>query len=335
MPIFPTQYSVLSAAALTAHVAGHYQLPLHTGRLLLHGVSDTYRLDTPDTAYILKIYRAAHRSETEIRGEVELLLHLQKGGIRVAPPLPDRHNQYLQRFEAAEGPRFGVLFAFAPGQSVFDLSDAHIEATAHEMARLHQLTAGLTLTHPRPGYDAARCIAQPLQRLAPVFAAHDYPEGYAWLVETAARTEAQLAALQPETFGFGHCHFDFLPKNFHFDAQAQPTFFDFDFAGPGYLAYDVMTFFAHYFLHTLTQRISAAEAAQARELFVRSYRAVRPLSEAELAAIPALGFRWWLFFLAYAAEHFDDWSNFFFGPRYLRERVGLLRQWVEVEGGVN
>jgi Ser/Thr protein kinase RdoA (MazF antagonist) len=162
-----------------------------------------------------------------------------------------------------------------------------------------------------------------------VFEAYGYPEGHAWLVETAARTEAQLAALRPETFSFGLCHFDFLPKNFHFDAQDQPTFFDFDFAGPGYLAYDVMTFFAHYFLHTITKRIPAAEAAQARELFVRSYRAVRPLSEAELAAIPALGFRWWLFFLAYAAEHFEDWSNSFFSPRYLRERVGLLRQWVE------
>jgi Ser/Thr protein kinase RdoA (MazF antagonist) len=334
MSIFPTQYSTLSAAALTAHVAGHYGLPLHTGRLLLHGVSDTYRLESPATPYILKVYRAAHRSEAEIRGEVELLLHLHAGGIRVALPLPDRHGQYLQRFAAAEGPRFGVLFAFAPGQPVFDLSDAQIQATAHEMARLHQRTAGLTLTHPRPGYDAARTITGPLQRLAPVFEAHGYPEGHAWLTEAAARTEAQLAALGPASFSHGYCHFDFLPKNFHFDAHSQPTFFDFDFAGPGYLAYDVMTFFAHYFLHTITRRIPAAEAAQARQLFIDSYRQIRPFSEAELAAMPALGFRWWLFFLAYAAEHFDDWSNSFFGPRYLRERVELIRQWVEGAGGV-
>ncbi|MDO7876654.1 phosphotransferase [Hymenobacter sp. ASUV-10] len=334
MPIFPTQYSVLAAAALTAHVAEHYALPLTTGRLLLHGVSDTYRLDSPATPYILKVYRAAHRSEAEIRGEVELLRHLQAGGSRVAPPLPDRHGHYLQRFEAAEGPRFGVLFAFAPGQNVFDLSDAQIRATAHEMARLHQRTAGLALTHPRPVYDAARTIEQPLQQLAPVFAAQGYPEGHAWLVATAARTEAQLAALAPASFSTGYCHFDFLPKNFHFDTHDQPTFFDFDFAGTGYLAYDVMTFFAHYFLHTLTRRIPAAEAAQARQLFVAAYREIRPLTDAELAAIPALGFRWWLFFLAYAAEHFEDWSNSFFSPRYVRERVGLIRQWVEVEGGM-
>jgi len=334
MSIFPTQYSVLAATALTAHVAEHYALPLTTGRLLLHGVSDTYRLDGPATPYILKVYRAAHRSEAEIRGEVELLLHLQAGGSRVAPPLPDRHGHYLQRFEAAEGPRFGVLFAFAPGQNEYDLNDAQVRATAREMARLHQLTEGLTLDHLRPGYDAARCIAEPLQRLAPVFATQGYPEGHAWLVETAARTEAQLAALGPASFSHGYCHFDFLPKNFHFDAHDQLTFFDFDFAGPGYLAYDVMTFFAHYFLHTLTRRIPAAEAAQARQLFIDTYREIRPLTDAELAAIPALGFRWWLFFLAYAAEHFDDWSNSFFGPRYVRERVGLIRQWVELDGGM-
>jgi Ser/Thr protein kinase RdoA (MazF antagonist) len=60
---------------------------------------------------------------------------------------------------------------------------------------------------------------------------------------------------------------------------------------------------------------------------VAGYREVRPLADAELAAIPYLGVGFWLFYFAFAYRHFDDWSNTFFGPRYLRERVGWIKKW--------
>ncbi len=265
-------------------------------------------------------------------GEVELLTRLHAHGIPVAPPLSDQRGEFLQAFEAAEGIRYGIVFAFASGLPSYDLSDAQVERVGQEMARLHNSTAELTLTHPRPVYDLTTTLTLPLQRLASVFATYDYPEGYAYLTETAARLTAQLEALDTAAFSYGYCHYDFLPKNFHFDEQDQLTFFDFDFAGSGYLVNDVMVFFMHYFLHTVTKRLSAEEANRAFQLFVASYRKVRPLSEAELAAIPTLGFAWWVFFLGFQADHFDDWSNSFFGPRYLRDRVGLIKQWVEMNG---
>jgi len=329
MAPFPTQYSTLSAVALKDHVAAAYALQLCAGRYLLRGVSDTYRLESSTAQYILKIYRNTHRSRSEIEGEVALLLHLHAHGSPVAPPLPDQDGEYLQAFEAAEGTRYGVLFAFAPGQPVFDLSDAQVQQVGREMARLHNLTAQITLSHPRPEYNLATTLTQPLQRLAPVFAAYEYPEGHAYLTETAAFATARLAALDTAAFSYGYCHYDFLPKNFHFDAQDQLTFFDFDFAGRGYLVNDVMTFFMHYFLHTITKRLSREEADRAFQLFIASYRQVRPLSDEELAAMPYLGFAWWLFYLGFQVDHFDDWSNSFFGPRYLRDRVGLIRQWLE------
>lgn len=329
MALFPTQYSTLSAGALQAHVAAAYELPLHTSRYLQRGVSDAYQLESPTAKYILKVYRAAHRSRPEIEGEVELLLKLHAQDIPVARPLPDQAGQYLQAFEAAEGTRYGVLFAFAPGKPAYDLSAAQVQTTGREMARLHNQTAQIVLAHPRQGYTLATTLTQPLQRLAPVFAQFEYPEGHAYLTETAARLTAQLAALDTASFSHGYCHYDMLPKNFHFDADDQLTFFDFDFAGPGYLVNDVMVLGMHYFLHAITKRLSRAEADRDFQLFVASYRQVRPLSEAELAAIPALGFAWWVFFLGFQADNFDDWSNSFFGPRYLRDRVGLIRQWVE------
>ncbi|OON70177.1 phosphotransferase enzyme family protein [Hymenobacter sp. CRA2] len=333
MSVFPTQYSTLSARALQDYVAARYALPLHGSRLLLRGVSDTYQLESATAKYIFKVYRAAHRSRAEIEGEVELLTRLHAQGASVAPPLPDQHGALLQTFAAAEGPRHGVLFAYAPGKSHFDLSEAQLRTVGTEMARLHQLTAGLQLSQPRRGYDLRTTLAEPLARLASAFTEYEYPEGLAYLQIAAEQARAQLADLGPEAFSYGYCHYDLLPKNFHFASEDQLTFFDFDFAGPGWLVNDVMTFKVHYFLHVFTRRLSPAEAEQAWQLFLSSYRAVRPLSEPELAAIPALGVGFWVFYLAFAYEHFDDWSNTFFGPRYLRERVGLIRQWVEWQGG--
>jgi Ser/Thr protein kinase RdoA (MazF antagonist) len=206
-----------------------------------------------------------------------------------------------------------------------DLSDAQLRTLGREMAHLHNLTAGLTLQHPRPGYDLDTTLRQPLRSLAPAF--RDYPEGYAELQHIVAQTIAKMENFDTPAFSYGYCHYDFLPKNFHFDDAGQVTFFDFDFAGPGYLANDVMTFFVHYFLHRLLQGVTEDAATREFAVFVAGYREVRLLADAELAAIPYLGVGFWLFYFAFAYRHFDDWSNTFFGPRYLRERVGWIKKW--------
>ncbi|MFD1871238.1 phosphotransferase enzyme family protein [Hymenobacter bucti] len=325
MSTFPTQYSTLSASALATHVSAEYGLPDLRGRYLLRGVSDTYLLENEREKYILKVYRAAHRSSAEIAGEVELLTYLRAQGTPVAAPLPARNGAFLLPLAAAEGERFGVLFTFAPGRVVMDLSDAQLRTVGREMARLHDLTAGLTLRHPRPGYDLESTLRQPLRTLEPAF--RDYPEGYAELQALVNQALGKLESTNTADFGYGYCHYDFLPKNFHFDADDRLTFFDFDFAGPGYLVNDVMTIFVHFFLHRLHHKVSAEEATRAFAVFVAGYREVRPLSEAELAAIPYLRVGFWLFYFEFAYRHFDDWSNTFFGPRYLRERLGWIKQW--------
>ncbi|MBW3130599.1 phosphotransferase enzyme family protein [Hymenobacter profundi] len=330
MSLFPTQYSTLSAAALRPYIEQAYGFTGLTCRYLLRGVSDTYVLEGSAAKYILKIYREAHRSLNEIRGEVALLTLLCDNGARVAAPLADAAGEYVQHFAAAEGSRHGVLFAYAEGNSVYAMSDAQLRTVGREMARVHNCTAGLQLPYPRPIYNVATTLTGPLQVLEPSFQA--YPEGLTYLRELAAAVERKLAEFDLGAFGYGYCQYDFLPKNFHFDAQDALTFFDFDFAGQGYLVNDVMSFFVHFFLDRYYKGVPPAEAERAFAVFLAGYREVRPLSEAELAAIPYLGVMFWIFYLGFAAENFDDWSNFFFTPRYIQERVALIKQWVEWYG---
>ncbi len=326
MHTFPAQYSTLSAVALNDYIAATYGLPGLFCKLLLHGVSDTYLL-TKDGApvYIFKVYRHSHRDTNGIHGELELLNTLHANNVKAAYPVTDLQGRQLQHFNAAEGPRYGVLFDYAKGSNVYDFSDAQLKEIGREMARFHKISAAITLQHERETYDLQRLLLQPVQTLAPAF--KDYPEGYTYLTTTANQIMQKLEALVTPDFTTGYCHYDFLPKNFHFDEQDNITFFDFDFAGKGWLANDVASFFIHFFIHTVHQKITQQEADRSLAVFLDAYREVQPFSAAEAAAVPYLGFIFWVFYLGFQYEHRDDWSNYFFNTRYLQERVGVLKKY--------
>ena len=65
-------------------------------------------------------------------------------------------------------------------------------------------------------------------------------------------------------------------------------------------------------------------------VFLEAYREARSLSVEEVEAIPYLGYMWWVYFLEFFQEHFEDWSNTFLGPRFIRERMALIRKWVDL-----
>jgi Ser/Thr protein kinase RdoA (MazF antagonist) len=115
MPLFPTQYSTLSASALAAHVSAEYGLPGLGGRYLMRGVSDTYLLENKQAQYILKIYRAAHRTQAEIAGEVELLTYLQAQGTPVAVPLPAQNGAFCSPWRR---PKASGLACSSPSRRV-------------------------------------------------------------------------------------------------------------------------------------------------------------------------------------------------------------------------
>ena len=328
MTIFPTQYSTLSSAALRDHIEKNYAVGPLTGRLLVRNVSDTYLFEGSSAKYIFKIYRDVHRGLPEIEAEVELLNILHDRGARVAYAIRDLQGGQIRHFQAAEGIRHGVLFYYAPGKPVLDLSDEQLRITGREMAAIHNITAAIELTRPRRVYDIQTTLLGPLKTIEPHY--KELAEEYAYLQDTADKVIAKMKQFDTAAFSYGYCHYDFLPKNFHFDEENGVTFFDFDFAGKGYLAYDIMTFYAFFFLFMDMGRITQEKADRDFGVFLAAYREVRPLSAEEVEAVPYLAFMWWVFFLEFYHEHFEDWSNTFLTQRFIRERVALIRKWVEL-----
>ena len=333
MTIFPTQYSTLSAKALGEFIAKQYGLPPVSCRLLVRNVSDTYLLSGKGegkdqrTQYIFKIYRDAHRKLDEIRGEIELLELLKKNNIGVAAPIPDTTGNTIQQFHAAEGLRNGVLFEFAKGRAILLPNDNQLALIGRELAKMHNTTANHTLHYPRITYDGYTTLERPLQVIAARFA--DLPEEYNYLQKLAAQTANALQALNLAGFSYGICHYDYMPKNFHLDENDRLTIFDFDWAGYGYLANDLMILCFQYFFVTQVNMITREEADRCLTLILKGYSQLRPISPAELAAIPHLGSMFLIFGLGFYEDNFDDFSNTFLTPRFLRDRIRLIQQWTE------
>ena len=325
MNIFPTQYSTLSSIALKKSIENSYGLTNITCRLLLRGVSDTYIVENTSTKYIFKVYRKPHRTLEEIKGEIELLNILKEQGAKVSYPIGDVRGEQVQEFNAAEGMRYGVLFSFAPGQSSYNLTDDQLKVLGHEMAFNHNITSQIELSHKRKDYTIETTITRPLEISKPDF--KDFQEGHVYLSETASYVIGKLDQMDTHHFSYGYCQFDYLPKNFHFDENNSITLFDFDFAGKGFLANDIASFSAHLFLYVHFKKMTLHEASQSFKVFLDAYRKTRPLSDQEIKALPYLGFMWWIFYLGFHHDSFDDFSNFFYNTRFLKERVEIIKEY--------
>lgn len=88
-----------------------------------------------------------------------------------------------------------------------------------------------------------------------------------------------------------------------------------------------MTFFVHFFFHVHFNAITQEQADKDFDTFIKGYRENRELSDEEIATIPYLGFMFWMYYFKFQFEHFEDWSNYFFTPRFIKERVILIKKW--------
>lgn len=329
MTIFPAQYSTLSSVALKEYLIETYQLEKSTQcRLLIRNVSDTYILEGKNNKYIFKIYRDTHRKLSEIEAEVELLNILKINNHPVSYPIKDSKGNQIQKFNAIEGIRNGVLFSYAEGKVIIDLSTNNLEIFGTSLASIHNTTSSIKLKNSRQPYNFETTLFEPLKTLKPHFL--EMEEEYQYLIEVSNKVVHKFDQFNVSNFSYGYCHYDFFPKNFHFDDAGNITFFDFDFAGQGYLINDLMSFLNHYFFHRLNNLISTDQATSGFETFLKAYQTVRKLSMQEIEAIPYLGITFHIFFLKFFYDNYDDWSNAFLTPKYAKHRVDLIKKWAEM-----
>ena len=229
--------------------------------------------------------------------------------------------------QAVEGPRSLAVFEYVEGEPPgLELRD--IEATGAGLARLHDLSQGYDGPASRYTLDLPHLLARPLQRLM------EAPTMDAQLRSDFSELATRLAARVEGLTGLSHvaCHGDCHGgNNFVRDAPDDARvswFFDFDDAGPGFLAYDLAVFL---WASVVGKPALDAAARERWSRYLAGYAAVRPIPAADLGAIAAFVPVRHVWLLGEYAGRLSQQGSEALPRHWLRKQIELLRAWESLE----
>jgi Ser/Thr protein kinase RdoA (MazF antagonist) len=225
--------------------------------------NDVYRVEP---GHFLKVYRHGWRTPGEVAWECDLIMHLARSGIAVAPITCRADGSPVGVWQAPEGARALLLLRAVPGrQPEPPFPPAMHRAHGALIARVHDAGEAFSSPHPRRTQDPAALLDQSLAEVGPLLA----PADRAVADRVAAAARAGLLSNPPTR---GLCHGDATMDNVLVtggsDEAPELALIDFDLSGPGLLATDFPYGIPNW------------------DHFLAGYTSVRPVSPADLAAGP-------------------------------------------------
>ena len=251
------------------------------------------RVDADGEQLVLRRYGLTPAEE--VRWELTVLLHLGAHDFPTIAPLPhgqtggDATDAYLAEFLGAPA----ILYPYIEGDNACDgrVQPEHaIPQTAAVVARLHELTAGLMVPHPRvrSGTDSRRLLRELGEYVAQQEIAGAGPKLHD-LLARAAQMEHHLGARiapysdRPSELPRGIVHHDAHCANVLFHGGRLVALIDFDDACEGFLVEDLAAMIANWAAVFMPR--AAMDPGIAR-LVVQEYVRWRPLTAAEHELLP-------------------------------------------------
>lgn len=239
---------------------------------IAEGVENSnFYLQTDRGAYILTLYEKRVRID-DLPFFLGLMEHLAARGVTCPQPLRARNGaQWVMLKDRA-----AAVLTFLSGISLRRPDAAHCGAAGGALARLHEAGQGFALTRPNAlslagwrelaGQTAAR--------------ASEVQEGLASLIAEAL---GDLEHHWPTDLPAGLIHADLFPDNVLFMQDKVSGLIDFYFACHDMYAYDLAVMLNSWCFET-----DGAYNVTKGKALIAAYRAGRPLSQAEMAALPVL-----------------------------------------------
>ncbi len=256
--------------------------PIQSCRQFHHSFNTSYWVDTVKRRYVARVISARHRTRADLEAEVTLLTHLRDKGVPAQAPIPRQDGTFVS--ELPSGERVMVL-EYVEGEALFIIEDRHMtEAQARQfgevLARLHRATNKLELSYDKPDlsleyllFESAHLIAEKVS--------DSKPATYIQRVAQEVASQITRLNLPKEPPVYGVCHGDYFPGNAIWGSAGSCTIIDFDFAAPGYRAYDIGIFF-----QTLNARVKDQSLADAlRVHFLSGYESICRLSQNEIVSL--------------------------------------------------
>ncbi|MFI3902794.1 homoserine kinase [Ochrobactrum sp. S1502_03] len=239
---------------------------------IAEGVENTnYLLHTTTGSFILTLYEKRVNRD-ELPFFLNLMEHLSRRGLECPQPVVRRDGVTIGELAG----RPAAIVTFLEGMWMRKPTVAHCEEVGRGLAEMHlagedfpmRRRNGLTLQDWRPLWDLSKARADSVE------------EGL------VAEAEGDLDYLEknwPQGLPQGVIHADLFPDNVFFLGDRLSGFIDFYFACTDILAYDVAVCLnAWCFEKDFSFNLTKGAA------LLRGYNAVRPLSTAEIDALPVL-----------------------------------------------
>ncbi|MHA6829205.1 phosphotransferase enzyme family protein [Ralstonia pseudosolanacearum] len=298
--------------------------------LLRRGFNHVYALRFADgRRAVARLCARRPRGAPNMEFEAGLLTHLKAAGAAVAASLPTRDGAAAISMVLPEGAHPLMLFEYLdgdpPGEGLTD-----IEATGRGLALLHE--AGQNYSGPASRYllELPLLLDQSLHRLC---AAPMADEELRSRFTAIARQAAERITAIPDLSRV-NCHGDCHGSNNFMTDGSEGTriasFFDFDDAGPGWLAYELAVY-----LWSMLQRTSSAEPdAATRERwnrYIAGYRSVRAIGDADFAAVALFVIVRHFWLMGEYAGRIDMWGTQAMPRTWLQKQVKLLTAWESMQ----
>ena len=265
-------YTEVSDEELSAFAAQYALGAVLSCKGIAEGVENSNFLLVTDTGpYILTLYEKRTRRE-DLPFFLGLMEHLSEHGVDCPLPVHATDGQALHELCG----RPAVIVTFLKGMWPRRIQPQHCAQLGEALARLHLAGAG---------FGMRRANALSLAGWQELFGkcadrADEVRDG---LRDTLAAELDDLAAHWPKDLPSGVIHADLFPDNVFFSGDRLSGLIDFYFACDDFLAYDVAIC-----MNAWCFEVDGAFNATKARMLLTGYQRVRPLSEAELHALPWL-----------------------------------------------
>ncbi|ESQ80788.1 homoserine kinase [Asticcacaulis sp. YBE204] len=237
------------------------------------GVSNTnFKVETTTGLYALTLFEAA-TPEEDLPYFMDYTLHLDRKGYPAPGPAIMRSGESIGRING----KSCALIKWLPGRWPRNPDVRHAASAGEYLAKLH--TAGADFPQHRDNSMGIAVWDHLIARCEPRAAQSARAE--AILADFRAEV-AYLKTVWPETLEKGAIHADYFTDNVLMDDDGQVTgVIDYYYACTDFYAYDLAVSFNAWGFTPGGQAIPEMISA-----FVKAYHKERPLSDAEIAALP-------------------------------------------------
>ena len=265
-------YTEVTDEALTQFLTLYDLGSLTAFRGIAEGVENSnYALKTSAGDFILTLYEKRVNKE-DLPYFLALMEHLRGKGLPCPLPIRARDGRNLQELAG----RMAAITSFLPGVWPRQIKQAHCEPLGAALARLHLAGEGFTMTR-RNGLGPeswSPLLAKSLPEADKVLGGLGH-ELQLWMQD--------ILTAWPHDLPVGQIHADLFPDNVFFLNDEISGLIDFYFACTDILAYDIAVCLNSWCFETHAE----LNVTRSRAL-LRGYQSVRPLSEAEIQALPVL-----------------------------------------------